>query len=201
MNLPTLFTVNERSRAMKKSLLHGLLLAAVVLCATPGWVQAADPATPTQFKELQWDALVPKDWDPTKAFRDKNIGLIDDTDPKMQDMLKAMQAEWDNAPTNSQLDGTAVKLPGYLVPLDSAKNELREFLLVPYFGACIHSPPPPANQIVHVKLAKPAKGYQSMDAVWVRGILTTGRQASSMGMSGYRMQAAGIERYEPLAAR
>jgi hypothetical protein len=116
-------------------------------------------------------------------------------------MLKAMQAEWDNAPTNSHLDGTAVKLPGYLVPLDQAKGEVREFLLVPYFGACIHSPPPPANQIVHVKLAKPAKGYQSMDAVWVRGILTTGRQPSSMGMSGYRMQAAGIERYEPLATR
>ncbi|HET7864136.1 MAG TPA: DUF3299 domain-containing protein [Burkholderiaceae bacterium] len=179
---------------MKKFLLSLLVLVA----ALQGVAEAAEPP---QFKELQWDALVPKGWDPAKAFRGKDIGLIDDSDPKMQDLLKAMQAEWDNAPTNSQLDGTAVKLPGYLVPLDSAKGELREFLLVPYFGACIHSPPPPANQIVHVKLAKPAKGYHSMDAVWVRGILTTGRQASSMGMSGYRMQAAAVERYEPLAVR
>lgn len=175
-----------------------LLSVLVLMAALQGVAEAAEP---TQFKELQWDALVPKGWDPAKAFRGKDIGLIDDSDPKMQELLKAMQAEWDNAPTNSQLDGTAVKLPGYLVPLDSAKGDLREFLLVPYFGACIHSPPPPANQIVHVKLAKPAKGYHSMDAVWVRGILTTGRQASSMGMSGYRMQAAAVERYEPLAAR
>src|SRR5215207_7815274 len=129
---------------MNKRIVSCLVLAAAfqgaALAAEPG---AAPPAAaPSQFKELQWDALIPKGWDPMKPFRDKNIGLIDDTDPKMQDLLKAMQAEWDNAPTNSQLDGTAVKLPGYLVPLDQAKGELREFLLVPYFGACIHSPPP-----------------------------------------------------------
>lgn len=174
-----------------------IILSVLVLAAFLQGVTVA--AEPTQYKELQWDALVPKGWDPAKAFRDQNIGLIDDSDPKMQDMLKAMQAEWDNAPTNSQLDGTAVKLPGYLVPLDSAKGDLREFLLVPYFGACIHSPPPPANQIIHVVPAKPVKGFSAMDTVWVTGTLSLARQESEMGASGYRLAAASVARYVPPA--
>ena len=187
---------------MNKRILFGLALVASVTAAMQGVATGAEPGVaPTEFKEMQWDALVPKDWDPLKHFRDKNIGLVDDSDPKMQQMLSEMQAAWDNAPTNSKLEGAAVKLPGYLVPLDGAKGAVKEFLLVPYFGACIHTPPPPANQIVHVVLAKPATGFQSMDAVWVRGILQIMREQSPMGMSGYLMRSAGIERYEPARPR
>ena len=57
---------------------------------------------------------------------------------------------WDNASVLKTLDGQTVKIPGYVVPLEAIQDAMREFLLVPYFGACIHSPPPPANQIVHV---------------------------------------------------
>jgi hypothetical protein len=50
------------------------------------------------------------------------------------------------------LDGQNIRLPGYIVPLEvSEEGRTTEFLLVPYFGACIHVPPPPSNQIVHVK--------------------------------------------------
>jgi len=39
------------------------------------------------------------------------------------------------------LDGTKVRLPGYVVPLDfNSSSEYDEFLLVPYFGACLHTP-------------------------------------------------------------
>ena len=66
---------------------------------------------------------------------------------------------------------------------------------MPYFGACIHSPPPPANQIIHVKPKEPAKGIRSMDTVWVNGTLHTLRTDTFMGASSYRMDAQGIERY------
>ncbi|HEY0822024.1 MAG TPA: DUF3299 domain-containing protein, partial [Rhizobacter sp.] len=72
---------------------------------------------------------------------------------------------------------------------------LKEFLLVPYFGACIHSPPPPANQIVHVVSAKPVKGFATMDTVWVTGTLSLARQSSEMGVSGYRLAAGSVTRY------
>jgi hypothetical protein len=88
-----------------------------------------------------------------------------------------------------------VRLPGYVVPLEEVKGELKEFLLVPYFGACIHSPPPPANQIVHVVSSTPLKGWRTMDAVWVNGTLNAARGDTAMGASGYRIADPVVERY------
>lgn len=108
-----------------------------------------------------------------------------------------LRAAWDDAPTVAGLNGTAVRLPGYVVPLDVVDGRLRSFLLVPYFGACIHTPPPPANQIVHVVLREPAEGFRTMDAVWASGRLTTSRQDSVLGASGYSLRAEAIDHYLP----
>jgi hypothetical protein len=64
---------------------------------------------------------------------------------------------------------------------------------VPYFGACIHSPPPPANQIVEVRTARPVTGVEAMDVVSVSGRLTVSRGESSMGTTGYRIDALGVD--------
>jgi hypothetical protein len=92
--------------------------------------------------------------------------------------------------------GQLVRIPGFVVPLEDTNDGLKEFLLVPYFGACIHSPPPPANQIIHVLPKVPAKGFKSMDTVWISGRLTTPRTDSYMGVSGYRIEADAVTRYE-----
>lgn len=180
------------------------LLLAVSLGSPAAWATpaaaaaAADKALATgNFREIKWDELVPKGWDPLKQFREMNLGAMNDGDPRTNAMLKQMRETWDNAPTNGDLDGAAVRLPGYLVPLEEIKGEVKEFLLVPYMGACIHSPPPPANQIIHVKMAKPAKGLRMMDAIWVNGILKTQRLDTVMGVSGYRMETASAELYQP----
>jgi hypothetical protein len=102
-------------------------------------------------------------------------------------------------PTEPELNNTRIKLPGYLVPLEEVAAGHTEFLLVPYFGACIHTPPPPANQIVLVVPAKPAGGFRSMDTVWVSGVLKTTRTNSPMGATGYRLESALVERYKPPA--
>lgn len=156
----------------------------------------ANPAVTTgTFREIQWDDLVPPDWDPLKQFKNTNFSVMNDSDPRAAEMLKRMRETWDNAPTNNEMDGVAVRLPGYLVPLEDTRSGLKEFLLVPYFGACIHSPPPPANQIIHVRPQKPPKGFHSMDTVWVSGTLKTLRSDSYMGASGYRMDAVSVEAY------
>lgn len=151
-------------------------------------LQPAPPAS-TTFRDIRWDELSPAGWDPMKRFRDSNRGELDDSDPQSQRLMRAI---WDHAPIVDSLDGAAVTLRGYVVPLESAQGALKEFLLVPYFGACLHSPPPPANQIVHVVAAQPAAGIRSMDTVWVSGTLATSRHESSMGMSGYRLQAVAV---------
>ena len=95
------------------------------------------------------------------------------------------------------LDGVKVRMPGYIVPLDfSAKSEHGEFLLVPYFGACLHTPPPPPNQIVFVK-ANPAARIPSIDEpVWLEGTLSTGKFTSDLGNSAYELDLSKLEPYD-----
>ena len=152
------------------------------------------PAKPS-FREVTWDDLTPKDWDPLKQFRDMNFGALSDADPKAIAMLQRMRETWDNAPTNIALDGQNVRIPGYLVPLDETKDGLTQFLLVPYFGACIHTPPPPSNQIIEVRPKQPVKGFRPMDTVWISGTLRTLRSETYMGTSSYRMDALRVEPY------
>ena len=76
----------------------------------------------------------------------------------------------------SKLMGKSVKIPGFAVPLegDDGFEYVKEFLLVPTFGACIHVPPPPPNQVIHVILDKPVYFEKLMYAVWVSGIVEIG---------------------------
>jgi hypothetical protein len=169
----------------------GVPLMKPALPATP----AAAAAQPGAVRTISWEALVPAGWDPFKDFKDLNFQMLDDGDPRANLMLKKMREVWDSAPVNPELVGTQVRIPGFVVPLEDSKAGLREFLLVPYFGACIHSPPPPANQIIHVLPRTPAKGVRSMDTVWVSGTLSTVRTDSYMGASGYRIEATSVAPY------
>ena len=141
------------------------------------------------YAELRWDALVPKGWDPMQGLKDKgmNPANLMDGDPKAMAMMQELRDSWDKAPTEGSLDGNRIKLPGYIVPLDEVKAGLKEFLLVPYFGACIHTPPPPANQIVWVVPAKPAPLRISRRRRWDGGDKGDTVKTSS----GSRRQAIG----------
>jgi hypothetical protein len=105
-----------------------------------------------------------------------------------------------------KLNGKNVRIPGYLLPLEVSQEKVTEFLLVPYVGACIHVPPPPPNQIVHVKTAE-KKGYvmkEMFDPVWITGVISVQSMVKdlylvdgSAGVDiGYTMKANHIEPYE-----
>lgn len=185
--LPSAFATRRRMLACAAA--YGALTLA--FAAAPG--AAASGQT---HRELNWEALVPPDWDPLKDFKDfDGGGLLSDSDPRAKAMYERLRQIWDEAPTVAALDGQRVRLPGFVVPLDETGRGLSSFLLVPYFGACIHTPPPPANQIVHVVTRQPVEGFRSMDAVWVQGVLRTVRSDSGMGVSSYRLDASSVERY------
>ena len=175
-----------------------VLLAAVVV-VRPAQAQASAASSASALTHLKWSDLVPVGWDPAqevrKRIKDQNFSIIKDSAPRMLEMLKQMREVWDNAPVNPAMDGVRGRIPGYVVPLEEDKQGMREMLLVPYYGACIHSPPPPANQIIHVRLPKPAKGYAAMDTVWVTGTLRAFRGDSYMGASGYRIDDASLAPY------
>jgi hypothetical protein len=161
----------------------------------PATAPAATPAPSSGFREIKWDELVPPNWDPMKELKGLDFAQLSDADPRAIQMMKKLREVWDNAPANPKMDGQAVRIPGFVVPLEEGKDGLKEFLLVPYFGACVHSPPPPANQIIHVQSAAPVKGVRSMDAVWINGTISREKTDSYMGVSSYRLQARAVEPY------
>ncbi len=148
------------------------------------------------FKEISWEDLVPTHWNPEKLFKDLNFDTLEDNDPRAMEALELMRKEWNEAPVEPSLNGKRIRIPGFVVPLDTERGQIREFLLVPYFGACIHTPPPPANQIIHVVAAKPLKNVQIMDAVWVNGTLGMARTDTEFGTSGYQMNAETVTPYK-----
>jgi hypothetical protein len=95
------------------------------------------------------------------------------------------------------MEGRYVRLPGFVVPLETEGDKIKEFFLVPYYGACIHVPPPPANQMVYVVLQDGKEISGSMfDAVWVTGHLSVKNTSNELGDAGYMMHASAIEPYE-----
>ena len=158
--------------------------------------QAQKDGPQSIFKEIAWDALMPPDWDPMRTLKGLNLDQLSDADPRAMEALDKLRQEWNDAPPNPAMNGARIRIAGFVVPLESQKNQISEFLLVPYFGACIHVPPPPANQLIHVFPAKPLKEIQTMQAVWVNGTVEAFSADTSMGRAGYRMKAESVTPYK-----
>lgn len=158
---------------------------------------AVDATRAADFKAIRWDDLVPKDWDPMKGINIAAMGAMRDGDPRTNEMFQKLKQAWDQAPAVPAMDKTRVRIPGFVVPLEGEGGALREFLLVPYFGACIHTPPPPANQVIHVILASPVQGFRTMDAVWLSGQLRIAASDTEMGAASYQMDGMRVEPYKP----
>lgn len=98
--------------------------------------------------------------------------------------------------TLKKLEGKVVRIPGFVVPLDDFQEEGAEFLLVPYYGACVHTPPPPPNQIVMVEMTgKKAIKLNLFDAVWMSGKLKIASVESPYGTVGYQLEGLKVEPY------
>lgn len=104
-----------------------------------------------------------------------------------------------------ELDGKQVKLPGYLLPLEFDQKKVTEFLLVPWFGACIHTPPPPPNQIVFVTIEEGYGNLEQFAPVWVWGEMQVKSAQKSLFLvdgesgidTGYTLVAEKVTEYQP----
>lgn len=146
--------------------------------------KVAFAATP---RKIMWDELIPPGVAYPEMVGKGEIDLTDNTWNLVYD---------DNAVRlNEDLDGAYIKIPGFIIPLDVSAEGVTNFMLVPYVGACIHVPPPPANQLIMVDSAKPWPGDQLWDPVWVTGILRTQLQSTDLGQTGYSIVADEMEVY------
>ncbi|SDZ64755.1 DUF3299 domain-containing protein [Pseudomonas sp. NFIX28] len=165
------------------------LLALLMLVALPLW--AAEP------RDLAWSEMIPPDA-PAEVPNMKPLhDLSQMSDALAAESAPAAKQDMPNAPVVQSLDGLSVRLPGYIVPLEvSEEGRTTEFLLVPYFGACIHVPPPPSNQIVHVKSAVGVKLDELYQPYWIEGPMQVKASTSEIADAGYQMEAEKIYVYE-----
>lgn len=154
-------------------------------------------------QEMTWDDLMPADYNLT--FEDlygtsvDNLDSIADFDPQAQSMLDHMQQVLASAPVVEELEGAMIRIPGFVVPLSGEDQRIDRFFLVPYFGACIHAPPPPSNQIIDTEFEPGTRIDNLYDAVWVTGRLSIETYQHELGTAGYHLEAFQIEPYEPPA--
>lgn len=142
-----------------------------------------------------------------KALLEKNLG---ETNPDMVALWKRVKAtrkriDVESTRVDDSLDGIKVRMPGYVLPLEMDGSNVREFLLVPFVGACIHVPPPPANQMVFVQADESFASDGLYEAVWVEGVITTNAGSHALSLvdgersvsTGYSLRATRITRHEP----
>jgi hypothetical protein len=195
---------------MTRGLIMRRAFGAAVVVAALGAIQVGLVSVPVHAVEpplqLKWDQLVPAG--PPKALKPFFAGRPTDPNnphgsgPAPQQVPEGKWMSTPAAPTGAapqpapvvqSLDGKRVHIGGYVVPLDFEATRVKEFLLVPFIGACIHVPPPPANQIVYVKAEQGFDVKATFEPVWVTGTLTVTPAFTGLAEAGYTITAEKVE--------
>lgn len=159
------------------------------------------------FKTLEWDDLMPADdldalLNPPEYLYDFEDGSADDeiTSQLANAVNSAINDRYQQALVSTrivpEMDGRNIRLPGFVVPLEfDDEQTITEFFLVPYFGACIHSPPPPPNQIIYVRAPKGIQLEALYDPFWISGKISTKLVENYMATAAYSMEMQSYEDY------
>lgn len=159
---------------------HAIVLGASAL--------ACPAVAKTKAEEIQWEDLIP----PGVPYSE----IIGEGDMDVQNDTWAPIYDENGTKLNAALDGRRVKMPGYIVPFDMTADGVKDFILAPYLGACIHVPPPPANQLVLVSANEVWPAEKMLDAVWVSGLMRIQLQSTELGQTGYGITDAELELYQ-----
>ncbi|MCG7588800.1 DUF3299 domain-containing protein [Photobacterium sp. OFAV2-7] len=154
----------------------------LLCCWLPLMSHASDVLT------LDWIDLVPEQ--ERQQFNSNSMPVLDHNSAAAKQSIIGK--------VRTELNGSKVKIPGFVIPLEGDDKAVTEFLLVPYFGACIHVPPPPPNQIIYVKFEKGAPIQQLWDVVYVVGTLQTQHISHDMAEVGYLLEGTALEEYDDM---
>lgn len=183
-------------------------LLTTAMAATPASASEASAAAPAAASQaagaprlVTWDDLIDVKW--AKEVQAEmavvgRLGFMKDGTESADRALAKLRSKWDEAPIIQTYLGQRIRIAGFVVPLDASRDKSRPFLLVPYFGACIHTPPPPANQIILVTPGPDSKVKgvpQTMDTVWVEGLLEGDRVTTEQGVVGYTLRLESARPY------
>lgn len=168
-----------------------------------GWWPFSNEDEKTQEEpvtEIFWDDLIPDDFvqpeNPFYTMSQEDIDKLLDGSEESNAELARLEQAFNYAPVVTDYDGKRVKIPAYITPLEfDGQTKMKEFLLVPYVGACIHTPPPPANQIVFAQSSKLIELQNVYDPVWAIGTLKVETVQSALAETGYKLEVNEILPY------
>lgn len=136
-------------------------------------------------QEIWWEDLIPPGVPYAEIIGEGEMDFVNDTWAPIFDANATK--------LNEDLDGTLIRMPGFVLPLEFGADGVSEFVLVPYVGACVHVPPPPPNQLVFVTAKEPWPSDALWEPVWVVGTLRTELQTTEVAETGYALTATEIE--------
>lgn len=164
----------------------------VVYRTQPAWYESE-----LAFESLSWEMLIPEiERDVLAKYQVKDaIKLSDITAQILNSIESANDEQYIQAMTSTNtvetMAGKVVSLSGFIVPIDFYPNrQPKNVFLVPYFGACIHFPPPPPNQLVFIRLEEGFENYDMNQAYTLAGKLNIELFEDLMGTSAYSMEAS-----------
>ncbi len=184
------------------------ILLFTVILVTVGLFFSAVQADKTKYDLVNWDDLIPKDdldalLNPPEELENIPDGSLEDiiSNEIHNTIEKAGDSRYQQALISTNIkpeyNNKKVKIPGFIVPLEFSEDQnVTSFFLVPYFGACIHVPPPPPNQIIHGTFPQGLRIESLYDPFWLEGTLTTDITALDLGTSAYSMAVDNIFAYE-----
>ncbi|MEM7462824.1 MAG: DUF3299 domain-containing protein [Pseudomonadota bacterium] len=138
--------------------------------------------------ELSWADLIPESA--------REMQPISPTGTVLHGQLTTPVPDISAAKVTREYNGQTIRIPGFIVPLEFTGSKVTEFLLVPYIGACIHVPPPPANQLIFVTSENPHELKGLFEPVYVTGMFGAAASTTELAEVGYEITAANIEPYE-----
>jgi uncharacterized protein len=179
---------------LRLALLATLLATSLPVLADPAVLPRSRSAKlavpPSRVLDLDWKQLLPQ----SERKRYSPLPPAPVHDYRGEAGPPAVQVP--DFKANKTLDGAVVRLPGFIIPLTARRDGvINEFLLVPYFGACIHVPPPPPNQLVYVRMARRTIVQSIYDAYWITGKLRLQTTTTHLGAAAYELSAEKIELY------
>lgn len=146
------------------------------------------------YEIIEWDDLRVPGFaeDELYARYTERLDEISDDAEEVNRIYAEMQTELESAgaEVNAELDGSQIQLAGFVAPLSYEGDAITEFLLVPYFGACIHVPPPPPNQTILVALDEGMSLDDSFGAIWVTGTLAVSKAETDLATASYAITGA-----------
>lgn len=156
-----------------------------------------DDAKAKGYEDVEWDDLLPEGYDPITILARYQTEIDNAAEGSKEErvLYEKVMSEFNNAGANQALNGRTVRIPGYVAPLETNGNMVNEFLLVPYYGSCIHTPPPPAHQTVMVNPGKGIPVSSLHRPVWVIGEIAVDQVTTELAVAGYQIKNARVESY------